>query len=468
MNYKPDSKSFFYRFIRLTGKFVMAMFFRKIELRHGENIPERGPVVFVANHPNSIMDAFVIGVAIKRKLNYIGHSGLFHHPIADKFLRSCGVIPVVRRGESSDKIQDNASSFEACYTALEEGQTIGIFPEGTSDMLRQVKKVKTGAARIILETESRNQYALGITVIPIGLHFFSRSRFRSRVLVNIGKPLNLVPYFEVNKSSNADAVQSLTNEIQRSLEELTVNISHLELDDLVRDVEVIYREELMSDPSAGQTSGKSHVEEFIITQRIAECVEYYYACDPDRVRAMQERLAAYKRKLKRLNLRDAMLQEKTVFSKILLQSARKFALALLGLPVALYGILNNFIPHGIAIYFAKRFLHERTKILTALMLAGGLAFLAFYTAQVYLVHHFFENAWALIYFISLPTSGLFALAYVKDLRDEQEKISFSFVLFTNRQLINKMRRERRLLIAEMDTVKEEYLKILSSKAGKES
>jgi hypothetical protein len=236
----------------------------------------------------------------------------------------------------------------------------------------------------------------------------------------------------------------------------------------VRDVEVIYREELMSDPSAGQTSGKSHVEEFIITQRIAECVEYYYACDPDRVRAMQERLAAYKRKLKRLNLRDAMLQEKTVFSKILLQSARKFALALLGLPVALYGILNNFIPHGIAIYFAKRFLHERTKILTALMLAGGLAFLAFYTAQVYLVHHFFENAWALIYFISLPTSGLIALAYVKDLRDEQEKISFSFVLFTNRQLINKMRRERRLLISEMDTVKEEYLKILSSKAGKES
>ncbi len=443
----------------------MAMFFRKIELRHGENIPSLGPVVFVANHPNSIMDAFIIGVAITRKVNYIGHSGLFSHPVADKFLRSCGVIPVIRRGESSDKIQDNTSSFEACYKTLEDGQSIGIFPEGTSDMLRQVKKVKTGAARIILETEARNAYALGIKVIPIGLHFFSRSRFRSRVLVNIGKPLDLTSYFELNKKDNGDAVQQLTNDIQRSLEDLTVNISHLELDDLVRDVEIIFREELMSDASA-IPKGKVNVEEFIITQRIADCVEYYFARDPARVRAMQERIGAYKRKLQRLNLRDAMLQEKTVFSKTLFQSAKKFILALVGLPVALYGIINNLFPHGIAIHFAKKFLHERTKILTALLLGGGSAFLLFYSLQTYAVLNFFGALWAFIYFISLPVSGLFALAYLKDLREEQELISFSFVLFTNRQLINKMRRERRLLIAEMNSVKEEYLQILKVKAEK--
>jgi len=29
----------------------MAIFFQKIEIRHGENVPERGPVLFVADHP---------------------------------------------------------------------------------------------------------------------------------------------------------------------------------------------------------------------------------------------------------------------------------------------------------------------------------------------------------------------------------------------------------------------------------
>lgn len=462
MNFKPEPKPFLYRLIRLIGKIIMAIFFRKIEVRHSEYIPDLGPIVFVANHPNSIMDAFVIGVAIKRKVNYIGHSGLFKHPLANKFLRSCGVIPIVRKGEQSDKLQDNTASFEACYQALEEGQTIGIFPEGTSDMLRQVKKVKTGAARIILETEVRNKYQLGVKVIPIGLHFFSRSRFRSRVLVNIGKPIDLKTYNELHERNTVEAVQALTNEVQSQLEQITVNLHHLELDDLVRDVELIFREELIGDPSLIPQHLSDNVEEFIITQRIAECVDYYYRREPKRVEEMQDRISAYKRKLKRLNLRDAMLQEKTVFSKILAGSARKFLLALLGLPVAMYGIVNNFFPHGIAIYSAKKFLHERTKILTALLFAGGPAFLFFYTIQTFVMFFYFGTWWALAYFLSLPTSGLFALVYTQDLREEQELISFSFVLFTNRRLINRMRRERRMLINEMNAVKTEYVSILQN------
>ena len=463
--FRVEPKPFLYRLIRLVGKIVMAIFFRKIEVRHGEYIPDLGPIVFVANHPNSIMDAFVIGVAIKRKVNYIGHSGLFKHPLANAFLRNCGVIPIVRKGEQSDKIQDNTASFDACYQALEEGQTIGIFPEGTSDMLRQVKKVKTGAARIILEAETRNKFQLGIAVIPIGLHFFSRSRFRSRVLVNIGKPILLNGYDELIKNNNVEAVQSLTNEIQSRLEQITVNLHHIELDDLVRDVELIFREELIGDESLIPPHVSNNVEEFIVTQRIAECVDYYYQREPQRVQQMQDRIAAYKRKLKRLNLHDAMLQEKTVFSKILAGSAKKFLLALLGLPVALYGILNNFFPHGIAIYSAKKFLHERTKILTALLFAGGPAFLFFYAIQTFTLFYYFGPWWAFLYLVSLPTTGLFALAYVQDLREEQELISFSFVLFTNRRLIHKMRRERRMLIQEMNTVKTEYVAILQHQKG---
>ncbi len=462
--YSRESVGFVYRVIRGVGRVVLAIFFRKIEVRRADRVPAVGPVVFVANHPNSIMDAFVMGVALRRKVNYIGHSGLFSHPLAKRFLRACGVIPVVRKGERSEMIQDNVASFEACYRALEEGQTIGIFPEGTSDMRRQVKKVKTGAARIILDAEARNGFLLDTRVIPVGLHFFSRSRFRSRVLVNIGEPISLQPFFDVHREDTARAVQDLTSEIQRRLEQLTVNLQHLELDDLVRDVEIIYRDELLSDESLFPRHLSLQVEEFILTQRIAECVDHYFARDPPRVRQMQDRIATYKRKLRRLNLRDAMLQEHKVFSSVLWQSARKFLLALLGLPLAVWGILNNFLPHGIALAAAKRFLHERTKILTALLFAGGPAFLLFYALQTFLVYRYFGGWLAGLYLVSVPTSGLFALAYMQDLREEQELISFSFVLFTNRHLIRRMRRERRVLISELNSVKDEYLSVISPTA----
>ncbi|HEX9652244.1 MAG TPA: lysophospholipid acyltransferase family protein [bacterium] len=458
--FEAEAKPVLYRFIRVIVKIAMAIFFQKIELRNGESVPARGPVVFVANHPNSIMDALVMGAVTKRKVNYIGHAGLFSNKLKSWFLRSCGVIPVYRREDAPDKMEQNVAAFESCFEALENGETIGIFPEGTSDMLRKVKRVKTGAARIVLEAERRNGYQLGVTVLPIGLYFFSRSRFRSKVMVNVGKPIALTPFFETNERSNAEAVQQLTAEIQQHLEHLTVNIQHQELDQFVRDIEWLYRDELKADAFPDSRSQKAAVTEFILTQRIAECVEYYFSHQPERVREMQEKINAYKRKLNRLHLKDNMLKETQNFWQLLRASFWTFMKALIGFPVAAYGVANNFIPYLISESFAKKFIDERTKILSALFIGGSLVFIGFYAVQAFTVWYFSGPVWSSLYLLSLPITGLFALAYIKDIRQEQERISFSFFLFTNRQLFFKMRRERKLLIAEMDQIKNEYLNLM--------
>lgn len=459
--FEREPKPLLYRLIRLVMKSAMGIFFQKIELRHGEYVPKRGPVVFIANHPNSIMDALVMGVVTKRKVNYIGHAGLFSNKIKSWFLGSSGVIPVYRREEAPDRMDQNVAAFDACYQALEGGETIGIFPEGSSDMPRKLKKIKTGAARIILEAERRNKYALGVKVLPIGLYFFSRSRFRSRVLVNVGRPIELRPFFETNRKDNYEAVQALTMEIQRRLEDLTVNVQHEELDQFVRDIEVIYRDELKAETAAVQKISSSTTLDFVLSQQIAKCVEYYFEHAPQRVRELQDEINAYKRKLRKLRLQDAMLKEKQSFFQLIRSNARAFARAFFGLPLATYGIINHFVPYIIAEYFAKKFIDERTKILSALLLGGGSAFLIFNSAQVFLVWLFFGVWWASLYAVSLPVAGLFTLAYLKEIREEQQRISFSFFLFTNRQLFNRMRRERRKLITAMNEIKDEYLDLTS-------
>jgi len=457
---KVRSFPILYRFIRFVVKFAMSIFFQKIELQNGENVPARGPVIFVANHPNSIMDALVMGLVTKRKVNYIGHAGLFSNKFKSWFLRSSGVIPIYRRVDAPDKMDQNVFAFQACYEVLEGGETIGIFPEGTSDMLRKVKKVKTGAARIALETEKRNDYQLGLKVIPIGLYFFSRSRFRSKVLMNVGEPVKLASFFELNEKDNAEAVQKLTEEIQQSLEQLTVNIRHEELDDFVKDIEILYGDELKIDSPDLQEVSEETVADFLVTQKIADCVEYYYERDLDRVRNFQAEVSAYKRKLKRLRLRDNMIKEKTTFSQLVKNSAVTFVRSLLGLPLALYGTVNNAIPYFLAENLARKFVDERTKILSALLIGGGIAFILFYSIQVFAVWFYFGKLWAMVYLISLPISGFFALAYFKQIRQEQERINLSFFLFTNRQLFNRMRRERKRLIMRMDEIRDEYRQLM--------
>lgn len=445
-------------------KLALAVFFQRIELRNGKFVPARGPVVFVANHPNSIMDALVMGVVTRRKVNYLGHAGLFSNRLKTWFLRSSGVIPVYRKEDAPDKMQQNLTAFEACYQALENGEAIGIFPEGTSDMQRKVKRLKTGAARIILEAERRNNYQLQITCLPIGLYFFSRSRFRSKVLVNVGKPIRMKKFYELNKTDNAEAVLQLTAEIQNKLERLTVNIRHEELDLFVRDVEILFRDELKKAAPELSRSVKSSLTDFVITQRIAECVEYYYQHDPEKVRSLQDKINVYKRKLKKLHLKDAMLKEKQSFTRVLKSSLRTFGTALPGFPLAFYGLLNNFIPYYISEIIAKRFTDDRTKILSALLIGGGCAFAFFYSLQGFFVWYFKGVFWAWLYLISLPISGLFALAHIKSVRAQQERLSFSFFIFTNKQLFSRMRRERRRLIREMYRIKDEYLKIMERRA----
>lgn len=446
-----------YKFLQNITKIALAVFFQRIEIRHGENVPERGPVLFAVNHPDSQMDAFVLSSAIKRKVHYIAHAGLFANKLRAKLLRSCGVIPVSRYRGKSDEIERNVEAFQECYEVLERGEVIGIFPEGISEMARRVRKIKTGAARIVLESERRNNYELGVKLIPIGLHFFSRSRFRSKVMVNVGRPIDLQPYFSLNEKDNIETVNRLTAQIQSNLENLTVNVQHTELDLFVKDIENIYRDELMTRTLADHISSKKIVTEFVITQKIANCVEYFNEHDPQRVRDMEEKIDDYKRKLKRLNLKDVMVREKTSIKKLFRTEIAGIAKAIVGFPLAAYGVLNNFFPYRITEFIAKRFIDDKTKILMALLVGGGITFILFYGAQAFLVWYLDGYLEAIIYLLTLPLSGFFALGYIKEIRQIQERISFSFFLFTNRHLISKMRRTRNMLISEMNSCKDEYL-----------
>jgi len=456
-----------YRVMKVIVGLALGIFFRSIQARHAKNIPDDGPVVFVANHPTSIMDALVLGAVIPRQVNYIAHSGLFKHRPFRWFLRRCGVIPVHRREDKPAEVDKNVQTFQACYEVLEQGGVIGIFPEGTSHMDRQVRRLKTGAARIALETEARNAFRLGVKIIPVGLHFFSRSHFRSNVLVNVGEPITLEGYAQPYRQDPYQTVRDLTAHMQRRLEDLTVNVRNLELAQFIRDVESIYHDELKSRDPQGLPPAKALVEDFIISQKIAECVEYYQEKEPWRVAAMQETIDRYKRKLRRLHLRDSLLKENVQSLSVLRTSLRTAGLAALGFPLAAYGMVNNYIPYKIAGLCARHFVYERTKILSALLIGGGLAFLFFYALQTIAVGYYFGLLWAGLYGLSLPFSGFFALGWLQRLRENREKISLAFFLFRSKHLVIKMKRERRKLIEKLNAVKEEYLAEMTTRVARE-
>ena len=70
---------------------------------------------------------------------------------------------------------------------INQGKSIGIFPEGGSHDRSDLLPLKAGIALIALEAMKR--YGKAVPVVPVGINYLSGHRFRSRVFVEIGKPI---------------------------------------------------------------------------------------------------------------------------------------------------------------------------------------------------------------------------------------------------------------------------------------
>jgi 1-acyl-sn-glycerol-3-phosphate acyltransferase len=124
----------------------------------GEKIPATGGCVVVVNHI-SHLDPMTLGWFLYehgRLVRYLAKEALFHLPVLHHIVKDAGQIPVARMTEEA------ASAYDAAVAAVDAGECIGIYPEGTitKDPDGWPMRGKTGAARIALAT--------GCPVIPIG------------------------------------------------------------------------------------------------------------------------------------------------------------------------------------------------------------------------------------------------------------------------------------------------------------
>ena len=111
-----------YRINRNIVRLGMRAYFKEIEVVGRARAPVDGPVIFASNHPHSITDSLVLGLAADRMLHFVAHSGLFRNRIKAWFMRNSGVIPVYRPQDVEGSADKNVTMFSACYEILGRGE----------------------------------------------------------------------------------------------------------------------------------------------------------------------------------------------------------------------------------------------------------------------------------------------------------------------------------------------------------
>ena len=221
-----------YSVIHNISLLAIKLFFNQITLQNKEMVPANGPVIFVANHPNFFMDPLIVGSLSPRKLHFFAKSTLFNTPIKNWILSRLPLVPVYRKLDDEKNMNKNQDSFNKGYEILENNGAFLIFPEGVSMGKRILEKIKTGAARIGLEAESKNDFDLNISIIPIGLSYSDMVRFRSNIMIRYGRPIKLKEFEEDYKNNSKETVKKVTGIIESSLNSLTNYIETDEIEDL--------------------------------------------------------------------------------------------------------------------------------------------------------------------------------------------------------------------------------------------
>ncbi len=191
----------FYQIIRGLVILVYSIAFN-LKVVGKENIPKKGGNIVASNH-RTYQDPILLSFPVKIPFSYMAKEELFKNKAFSALIKAFGAFPV-RRGSGDMAVIDES------VKRLNKGYNLIIFPEGTRSMDGTVGKGKTGVALIAAMAQ--------VPVIPVGISFRGKLKFRSKIVINFGKPI-LPQELEI-KSQSPKELKVLKLKIMQSITDL--------------------------------------------------------------------------------------------------------------------------------------------------------------------------------------------------------------------------------------------------------
>ena len=195
-----------YPVVMPTAKVLFKILDFKFDIEGAEHIPREGGALLAINHL-SFVDYIMAGYPGElrgRYTRFMAKKEVFDHPVGGPVMRSFHHIAIDRAS--------GRAGMAAARRYLDDGELVGIFPEGTISRSFELQPLKTGAVRIAADA--------GVPLVPIVLwgtqRFLTKGKPRDfgrhkTVLIEVGEPLHPRP---------GDDPNVVTADLQRRMEEM--------------------------------------------------------------------------------------------------------------------------------------------------------------------------------------------------------------------------------------------------------
>jgi glycerol-3-phosphate O-acyltransferase / dihydroxyacetone phosphate acyltransferase len=323
------------------GKVIMwttlHFYFRRIIFAGKNNIPDGEPVILIANHSASFLDAMLLAVQMKRHVHFYARSDIFRKDWANKILRSFHMIPIYNIEHGKQDLQRNQETFAEGEQVLIDKGLLLIFPEGTSRVERIMLPLKKGTARVALQTESKADFTLGLKVIPVGINY-SDHRFRADIHIQVGEPTSIRDYEPVFKENPNKAITQLTRELETKFSDTIIYVVQPDRTKLINRLLELYRNDTFHP--------LDHLRAVpILKMEKGICGKVSEMSEAEAAEKMNE-LNRYDNLLKSNGLMDSSINGRYYFIAVHL------LLLIIGLPLFLTSLLLNAVPLRFAKWIA--------------------------------------------------------------------------------------------------------------------
>jgi len=424
-------------------RLLVDLFYRRVEVTGLVNVPDQGPVLFVANHFNGLVDPMLVLRVVPRPVVFVAKSTLWRIPILRSFLDLLGCVPVVRKGEGEREISSkgeerNRGSFERLAAVLEEGGAILIFPEGRSHSDPRLSEIKTGAARVLLLSKKTP------VVVPLGLWFTKKEEFRSEVLVRVGS--RVAP-------PNEPSVEAWTEAIGAALEAVTLNADDWEDHEVVAAVDALYGRTVEKNFLEGEEGPGRVGRSFRVRQLLLAARGALEKTHPGEVASLARRARAFNHLLSRIRLSPAALDEPPPVRVVAFHTLKALFFVVLGFPLAVLGVAAWWVPYRLCGAIANRVpgaSEQRDQIALYKLVAGAVLFPLTYALEVLFIFGFLGPSWAAAGAAVLPFAGVLSLVYLEhaEWRERQARELLALAFMPGG--IGRLRLMRDALVAECD------------------
>ena len=186
-----QDSSRFYSFLKIFVDWSVKSSYRKYQVEGIENLPKDGYSIWAANHTNALMDPMVMLSTSKQPKVFVARADIFKKKNVVKILSFLKVMPIYRIRDGIEAVKHNNESIEIATNVILDHVPFVIYPEATHRPKHSLLKLSKGIFHIAESVIEKAKDGKPVYIQPIGIEYSDYFRFRGKVLVRFGHPINV-------------------------------------------------------------------------------------------------------------------------------------------------------------------------------------------------------------------------------------------------------------------------------------